>query len=337
MGLTVAGVVALTVCLEALLAEPPRAVHPVAWFGTVVGRVDRPAGTDVGWRSPRAVGVVAATVLPLTAAAVVGGVVFLTGWVHPFLGAGLASLALYLTTSLGMLVDVARAVVVDSDANTDRARDRALALVGRDRDGLTPAQLRSAAVESAAENLADGLVAPLVGFVIAATVGLVVVDPLALAGVAPSVAPALGASGAAFVKAVNTMDSMLGYPEKAVGTASARLDDTVMWLPARLSAGLLTVAAGAPTALVVARRAGWTSAPPSPNSGWPMATLAAATGVRLEKPASGDGRGYTYVLNPEAPLPSPGRSERAIDAVVRAGVLSYVLAAAVLALVGVWS
>ncbi|MFB6163948.1 MAG: cobalamin biosynthesis protein, partial [Haloarculaceae archaeon] len=180
------------------------------------------------------------------------------------------------------------------------------ALAGRDAAGLTPGQVRSAAVESAAENLADGLVGPLSAFAVGAQVSL-----------------AVGAAAAAWVKAVNTMDSMLGYRSKPVGWAPARLDDLVMWLPARAAAVLLAAAALAPGSLSAARR--WTPAVPSPNSGWPMGVLAAALAVRLEKPGG-------YELNPGADLPSPTAARRGVRTVAIAGLLAYLAAALAVAL-----
>ena len=181
-------------------------------------------------------------------------------------------------------------------------------MAGREADSLSPAAVRSAAVESAAENLADGLVAPLLGFLVGACWSL----------------PAAAAM-AAWVKAVNTLDSMLGYPAKAHGTASARLDDAVMWLPARVSAGLLAVAAGAPHAPRRARD--WRDGVPSPNSGWPMGTLAAALGTRLEKPGS-------YTLPGGERLPTPATARRGVRLVARAGLLAWGAAVAVALLVG---
>ena len=121
------------------------------------------------------------------------------------------------------------------------------------------------------------------------------------------------------MKAVNTLDSMLGYPSKPHGTASARLDDAVMWLPARVSAGLLAFAGGRPGSLGRARA--WLPGVPSPNSGWPMGALAATVDVRLEKPG-------VYVLNPDAPLPPTQIAERAFAVVDRAGWLAVASAAA---------
>ncbi len=122
------------------------------------------------------------------------------------------------------------------------------------------------------------------------------------------------------MKGVNTLDSMLGYPGKPHGTASARLDDAVMWLPARVSAVALAVAGRSPAALATARR--WARLPSSPNSGWPMATTAAVVGSRLAK------RGH-YDLNPDAPLPSVERARAGVRTVAVAGWLSFCCAGVV--------
>jgi adenosylcobinamide-phosphate synthase len=133
------------------------------------------------------------------------------------------------------------------------------------------------------------------------------------------------AAGAVWVKAVNTLDSMLGYPGKAHGTASARLDDAVAWLPARASAGLLALAAGDPGAPGRARA--WLSGVPSPNSGWPMGTLAAALGTRLEKPGA-------YALPGGEDLPPAAVARRGVRLVARAGWIAWAGAAALAWLVG---
>jgi adenosylcobinamide-phosphate synthase len=296
--MTLAGPLAVVVAagLERLVGEQPARLHPVVHFGRAVAPFDRE------WGSPRVVGVAVALVLPLLAAAVTGGTVWLAGTIHPLVAGPLAGFVLFSTTSLRMLLDEARRVNGLVDADPEGARAALRSLAGRAAAALSAGEVRSAAAESAAENLADGLVAPLLAFAILAPVSL----PLA-------------AGAAAWVKAVNTLDSMLGYREKPVGWASARLDDLVMWLPARLSAVLLAVVAGSPGTLVRARE--WADAPPSPNSGWPMATLAALLGVRLEKPG-------VYVLNPDRRLPDDGAVERGVALVRRAGLLAYALAGA---------
>ncbi len=163
MGLTALAAVAVAAALDATVEEFPGRVHPVALFGRVVARADRE------WARPRAAGVAVAVALPLAAGAVgwatVAAVprVVAAGGVPvdaSVLVAAVAGLALFATTSLRMLVGAARDVVAHSEADPAAARTAALALVGRDTASLSPAELRSAAVESAAENLADGLVAP---------------------------------------------------------------------------------------------------------------------------------------------------------------------------------
>ncbi|OLZ40251.1 CobD/CbiB family cobalamin biosynthesis protein [Natrinema saccharevitans] len=303
--LTTLAVLGLAFSLDLLVGEPPTAVHPVAWFGRLVDAVDRD-WTD-GERGQRLVGVAVAALAPLVPAAVAGGLVLGATPLHPTAGPVAAALGLFLTTSLRSLLELTEDVVAATDGDPDRARERVRGLVGRDTSDLSPAGIRSAAVESAAENLADGLVATLVPFAVLAPVSL----------------PA-AAAAAAWVKGVNTLDSMLGYPSKPIGTASARLDDLVMYLPARLAAVSIAVAAVDP--LAFARARAWARTPPSPNSGWPMATLSCALGVRLEKAG-------VYTLNPETELPTLAEGERAVAVVGRAAVVSIAVAVALAAVV----
>ncbi|PSP97867.1 CobD/CbiB family cobalamin biosynthesis protein, partial [Halobacteriales archaeon QS_4_70_19] len=260
------------------------------------------------WPRPRVAGVAIAGLLPALAAATVGGVVAVADRRDRRLGVLAAAGALFTATSHRLLVETAAAVVDASERDLDRARTELRALAGRDADALSAGEVRSAAVESAAENLADGLVAPLAGFCLGAVVSL----------------PA-AAAGAAWVKAVNTLDSMLGYPGKAHGTASARLDDAVAWLPARASAGPLAVAAG--DARAPRRARAWLDGVPSPNSGWPMGTLAAALGTRLEKPGG-------YVLPGGDRLPDASLARRGVRVVARAGWLAWMGAAGLAWLAG---
>ncbi|MCO8245454.1 adenosylcobinamide-phosphate synthase CbiB [Haladaptatus sp. AB643] len=298
MTLTPVVAVLLAFILDETIAEPPVCLHPVAWFGRVVGACDR------SWRYPRLTGVLIACVFPFTAAIVAGVTITFLSQIAPtenvvsivFLGC-VAGMWLFATTSRRMLLDVAHGVLDDIETDPGRARNSIRALVGRDTTNLSPAELRSGAVESAAENLADGLVAPLLAFMVAAQFSL-----------------SMAVAAAVWVKAVNTLDSMLGYPAKPHGTASARLDDLVMWLPARVSAVLLSIAAGDLTAPTRAAR--WVDAPPSPNSGWPMATLATILNVRLTKPG-------VYTLNLDADLPADERAKRSVRIVDRAALVAF--------------
>jgi len=216
-------------------------------------------------------------------------------------------------TSLRRLLATVRRVVALTESDLASARVELRALAGRDASALSPGEVRSAAVESLAENLADGLVAPLLWYAGAAAAA-------GLAGAGAVGALAVGCGAAAWVKTVNTLDSMLGYRDRPVGRVPARLDDAVMWVPARASALLLALATGRPAALLRARS--WLPAVPSPNSGWPMGTLAAALDVRLEKPG-------VYVLNPDGRLPDAAATRTALVRTGVAGLLAYGLAAVV--------
>src|SRR5262249_54209283 len=141
-------------------------------------------------------------------------------------------------------------------------------LVSRPTSGLSEGQVASAAVESAAENLTDAFVAPLLWY------------------------SALGLAGAFLYRTVNTADAMIGYREGALeyfGKASARLDDLLSLIPARI-AGLAVVGAAALTGEDF--RSAWTTMhhdhgrTASPNAGWTMSAMAGALGVMLEKPGT---------------------------------------------------
>jgi adenosylcobinamide-phosphate synthase len=289
--------VGLAAGLDAMVGEPPQPGHPVARFGSIVDRLDR------DWTHPRLAGIAIALLLPALVGLAAGGLVALGSLASPWLAAVLAGLVLFVAISLRMLLGEAATVLERSESSLPAARDALPTLVGRDPEPLSGPEVRSAAVESLAENLADGLVAPLLAFALGALVAL----PVA-------------AGAAAWVKAVNTCDSMLGYRDRPLGWASARLDDIVMAVPARLTAVCLALAALRPLALWRARA--WARAPASPNSGWPMATLAAAHDVRLRKPGA-------YDLALADALPDVGTARRAGRTVGVAGGLAITLAGVV--------
>ncbi|ELY47384.1 adenosylcobinamide-phosphate synthase CbiB [Natronorubrum sulfidifaciens] len=311
MLLTTIIVIGLVLTLDLLVGEPPNAVHPVAWLGRLIAPLDREWADSE--RGQRLAGFAIALVVPLIAATAAGGLVLAISVFSPLLGALAAGLVLFATSSLRSLLELTETVVAATDNDDlETAREEIRGLVGRDTSTLSPAEIRSGAVESAGENLADGLVATLLPFALLAPVSL----------------PA-AAAAAAWVKGVNTLDSMLGYPSKPHGTGSARLDDLVMWLPARVTAVAIALAGTDLKAVFRARE--WARDPPSPNSGWPMATLACVLSVRLTKPG-------VYDLNTDAALPTVADGERAVAVVGRgavvAALLAVVLAAGITALAG---
>ena len=312
MSLAAGGAVALAAALDRTLAEPPGRIHPVAWLGTAVD------GLDARLPESRTAGVAVAVTVPAAVAAAAALAVRSTGHADPRLVPLAAAGVLFVCSSHRMLVTVAVDVITLVETDLESARREVRALVGRDAAELSPGQLRSAVVESAAENLADGLVAPILAFGVAAVIA-------GFLGASQSVVLGSAAGAAAWVKAVNTLDSMLGYPDRRSGWAPARLDDAVMWLPARVTA-LLIATAGAPRGVrhVLRHARPAAGVPSSPNSGWPMATAAAVLGVRLEKPGA-------YTLFPEASLPTAVEAREGVRLVSRAGWLGVGVVAVVVA------
>jgi len=260
----------LALLLDRIVGDPPwlwsRLPHPVALAGAAIDRLERALNRpDWNFGARRAAGV-AALVLLVAAAAGLGAAVAralpdrLPGLMAE---AAIASVLLAQKSLLDHVRAVAEALAGEG---LDGARRAVAMIVGRDVSALDRAGIARAAVESAAENFSDGLVAPAFWLAV------------------------LGLPGLFVYKVVNTADSMIGHRSerfRAFGWAAARLDDLLNLAPARLSALLL---AGAAAALRLQWRtalaAAWRDAPrhKSPNAGWPEAAAAGALGLRLGGP-----------------------------------------------------
>jgi adenosylcobinamide-phosphate synthase len=269
--------VAAALLLDALFGEPPEALHPTVWMGRAISAFERVALEPGNPRARYLVGAVLAFSLPTLAFVSVRKLLDLfpqdLRWA---LEAALISTAL----SMRGLAGAAGAVERELRAgDLERARASASEMVGRDTAGLPAPEVARAAVESVAENTSDGVVAPML-------YGLL-----------------LGAPGALTYKAVNTLDSMVGYrtyPYAELGRASARLDDLANLAPARITALMVATVSGRPfRTLEAVRRYGPLTA--SPNAGWAEAAFAGALDSRLggpnayggvvrEGPVLGDGR-----------------------------------------------
>ena len=271
-GVEAVGAVAVALVIDLSAGDPPNRFHPVAWMGRLLasGRRWLRAGS-------RAWLLTTGALLVLGVAGLAGAAGWSVGLLAARLGpAGLVLEGLALTTLLSVRGLVAAAREVGGAlARGDLADARASVgfhLVSRSTDALSESQVASAAVESVAENLTDSLVAPVLYYFV------------------------LGLPGAAMYRAINTADAMLGYrtgPLEHFGKASARLDDVLNLLPARIAALAIVLAAGRTCReawRVLARDHGRTA---SPNAGWTMAAMAGALGVTLTKPGVyrlGDGR-----------------------------------------------
>ena len=256
----------LALILERLFGYPRPLLevirHPVIWMGSLISLLDARLNHGTGRRLK---GALALAILLL----VTGGIAAALAWLTRLVPAGWIVEAVLATTllaqkELGRAVD---AVAVALDHSLEAGRRQVAEIVGRDPETLDSPGIARAAIESLAESTSDGIIAPLFWLVIG------------------------GLPGIALYKAVNTADSMVGHlseRHREFGWASARLDDLLNWIPARLTALLLAGAAfwvrGANA------EQAWTAAlrdarrHKSPNAGWPEAAMAGALGFALGGP-----------------------------------------------------
>ena len=288
--------------LDAIFGDPAWLPHPVVLMGKAITALEKrlraqfpqtPQGELCG-------GAVLAAILPVGTFLITAMVCRLAAALHPL--AGLAVQMFWCAQALAArgLVQESRNVYKELAKGDLPAARRAVArIVGRDTENLTAEGVTKAAVETVAENASDGVIAPLFYMLIGGA-------PLALT-----------------YKAINTMDSMLGYKNKKYlyfGRCAAKLDDAANWLPSRLAA-LLWVAAAALTggsakgAWHIWRRDRHNHA--SPNSAQTESACAGALGVQLAGPA--------YYFGAYYDKPTIGDALRPIEAedILRADRMMY--------------
>lgn len=249
----------LALLLDAALGEPKwlwaRLPHPAVLMGRAVHLLDRRLNTGPRrkWH-----GVIAVAALVLGGGAI--------GAVLSLFGPVVITLAAAILLAQRSLVQHVSAVADGLRMSLDQGRRNVAMIVSRDTRDMDTSATARAAIESAAENLSDGVIAPAFWFLIGGLPGLVI------------------------YKAVNTADSMIGYrSEKYLhfGWAAARLDDVLNWIPARLTALMIAALSGglhqwhAITADARRHR--------SPNAGWPESAMARAMNIALAGPRSYDG------------------------------------------------
>ncbi len=292
----------LGLCVDALLGWPgsvfARIGHPVTWIGRLIGALDR-SWNRGSPRRRRLAGV--GCLLVVVAAAVLPAMALTAALPDGWLGIALIGILAWPLIAHRSLHDHVAAVAGPlRRGDLAEARRRVALIVGRDPSKLDTAGVARAAIESLAENASDGVVAPVFWGAL------------------------LGLPGIAAYKAINTLDSMIGHRtprHEAFGWASARLDDVVNLVPARLTALLFVLASLRPGPSL---RAMWRDARAhrSPNAGWPEAAMAGALGIRLSGPrVYGDRRVEEPWLNADAPDPDPAAVGRALALAGRAAIL----------------
>lgn len=274
--------------VDAVAGDPRWFPHPVRAMGTVIAWCDENVRT-ICRRSYalRTCGLILALGLPLCVFALCREAITWAEGIAWWFGS-LLSIAMGWTTLAGRdLWDHIHEVWSRLEqSDLAGARHALTRIVGRDTERLSEKEVVRATIETTAESTNDGIIAPLFYLVLGGA-------PLGLA-----------------YKAVNTLDSMIGHRDERYidfGWASARLDDVVNWIPARLSAVLILLSAGLVIGGSMPIRTGWYvlwrdgGKHPSPNSGRPEAAMAGSLGIQLgginyydgvpnERPVIGTGR-----------------------------------------------
>ena len=242
--------------LDLLFGDPPRLPHPVVWFGKAIAFCEHRFNRGSHRKLKGAV----------IAIGLIVGIFILTSFLISSFSHFLISAVLIFYCLAGTtLIREVRQVFLALDRSLEEGRAQVARIVGRDTSDLSAQEVRTAALETLAENLSDGVIAPL--FWLAA----------------------LGVPGMVAYKMVNTLDSMIGYKTeryKDFGCWAARIDDVANYIPARLTALLMVlphaVVSGQWSVFTFVRHYGRMHA--SPNSGYPEAALAGILNCRFGGP-----------------------------------------------------
>lgn len=280
-----AAMMAVALVIDLALGWPDalykRIGHPVTWIGALIARLEKGWNFKGPTRRLRGV-LVALAVIGTTAVIALAVQLWLpAGWPGVLIGGVLAWPFVALRSMHDHVAAVAKPL---SAGDLPGARQAVSMIVGRDPSQLDQPGVARAALESLAENSSDGIVAPLFWGCVA------------------------GLPGIAGYKAINTLDSMIGHRTEryeAFGWASARIDDLVNLIPARLT-GVFFALASAQRRRALAVMARDARAHRSPNAGWPEAALAGALNIRLSGPRIyADRVANEPWLNGTAPDPTP--------------------------------
>lgn len=242
--------------LDLIFGDPVRLPHPIVWFGRMIAFGEKHLNRGTHRQLKGA----------LLAVSLIVGVFTITCRIHSYLSL-LSSqfsvifdaiIVFYCLAGTTLIREV-RQVFLALDRSLDEGRVQVARIVGRDTSELSAQEVRTAALETLAENLSDGVIAPLFWLML------------------------LGTPGMLAYKMVNTLDSMIGYHTERYlqfGCWAARIDDVANYIPARLTALLMVI--WCPKCLGFVRKYGCCHA--SPNSGYPEAALASILNCRFGGP-----------------------------------------------------
>jgi adenosylcobinamide-phosphate synthase len=314
-------VLLLAAAIDVIFGEPPAAVHPVVWIGKLIKFLKNAAPKT----HRKLYGVLMALCCVFLAALLGYSVLYIAAFpgIPGIFGLLIEAYFLKATFAINCLLSPAREIYRHLEENRlEKVRELLPIYVSRNTSKLTRTQMSSAVIESVSENYVDGILSPIFYYALFGGFGLV----------------------AAYVfKAISTLDSMIGYkaePYKELGWFSARSDDVLNWIPARIS--VIFILAAALVVALLPKKQGKINPlnviqsvledgmkTPSPNSGYPMAATAGALGVKLVKPDC-------YVLGASYPPTEINDIKRVSQLIAIASGFSLAAFAAVIQLAGIY-
>lgn len=240
---------------DRLLGDPEGWPHPIIWFGKLISAGEKKLnqGENRFGKGALLTLILVAGIFLLTRL-----LLFWAGEINLYFYQLLIGIGVFYCLAGKTLITEVKAVFEAVDRSVEEGRTQVGRIVGRDTSNLSPQEIRAAALETLAENLSDGVIAPMFWFAL------------------------LGLPGMMAYKMINTLDSMIGYKNeryKEFGEAAARLDDVANYIPARLTAWLMLLVSGNWHRRDFLTRFG--RAHLSPNSGYPEAALAAILDCRF--------------------------------------------------------
>lgn len=240
--------------LDLLFGDPAKLPHPVVGFGKIISYFEKTLnkGKDRKLKG----GITAGFLMLATFVLVYAVLVLLSPF--PWLRMLVTAIGVFYCLAGTTLIREVRAVFAACERSLEEGRRQVSRIVGRDTAHLSDKEVKTAALETLAENLSDGVIAPLFWYAL------------------------LGLPGMMAYKMVNTLDSMIGYKNERYGEfgcVAAHIDDIANLIPARLTALLMIIAAGKPGLWKFVVKFGPMHA--SPNSGWPEAALAGILNCRF--------------------------------------------------------
>lgn len=244
-----------------VLGDPMWLPHPVVYYGKWISRGEKRLnkGQDRWWK-----GAVFAVLSIILSFALSWGVLALINhYAGKVVYIAVSALLLFYCLAGTTLVKEVKWVFLALDESLEKGRKQVARIVGRDTQNLSAQEVRAAALETLAENLSDGVIAPLFWFLL------------------------LGVPGAMMYKMVNTLDSMIGYQNeryKDFGCWAAKIDDVFNYIPARLTAYLMALVSGKPLLPLLRFIHRFARCHASPNSGWPESALAGILNCRFGGP-----------------------------------------------------